>query len=106
MQKRKPRPELGKIEKSLKSFRRILPTHRPSPSMAKAMPMAMAIATAITKGKGKLTAMLEATQANITATAKGGIDWGGDTLKEYTKPRQTIQSSTKLYKYITDYTKT
>ena len=27
--------------------------------------------------------------------ARGGIDWGGDTLKDYTKPRRTIQSPKK-----------
>ena len=30
----------------------------------------------------------------------GGMDWDGDTLKDYTKPRQTIQRLQK------DYTKT
>ena len=28
--------------------------------------------------------------------ARGGIDWGGDTPKDYTKPRQTIQSPEKI----------
>ena len=32
--------------------------------------------------------------------ARGGIDLGEDTLKDYTKPRQTIQRPQKLYKDI------
>ena len=35
----------------------------------------------------------------------GGIDWGGDTSEDYTKPHKTIQSPDRLYKAPTDYTK-
>ena len=36
---------------------------------------------------------------------EGGIEWGGDTSRYYTKPWQNIQSPTKLYKDITYSTK-
>ena len=44
-----------------------------------------------------------------TATAAvgpgGGIDWGGDTFKKSTKPRQTMQSPGRQYKAPTDSAK-
>ena len=36
----------------------------------------------------------------------GGIDWGRDTPKDYTKPRRTKQSPNRQYKAPTDYTQT
>ena len=35
----------------------------------------------------------------------GGIDWGGDAPRYYTKPQKTIQSAKRLYKAQTNYTK-
>ena len=44
--------------------------------------------------------------------AEGGIDWGGDTSEDYTKPptdytkpRQTVQSPDRLYEAPAKYTK-
>ena len=38
-----------------------------------------------------------ATAAAAAVGPAGGIDWGGDTLKGYTDPRQTIQRPQKDY---------
>ena len=38
-------------------------------------------------------------------TPGGGMNWGGDTFRYFTKPRQTIQSPERLYKAPEKYTK-
>ena len=38
------------------------------------------------------------TEAHVALDTLGGVDWGGDTSRYFTKPQNSIQSPDRLYK--------